>query len=56
MSDFLLSADRMGVWGRRNRDFIITFFCGQWPRSRSYGRTAALRLTVQPLLEDATNV
>jgi hypothetical protein len=28
------------------------FFCGEGPRSRSYGRTAALRLIVQPCNED----
>jgi hypothetical protein len=27
-------------------------FCGEGPRSRSYGRTAALRLIVQPSDED----
>jgi hypothetical protein len=27
-------------------------FCGEGPRSRSYGRTAALRLIVQPCDED----
>jgi hypothetical protein len=29
-----------------------TFFCGEGPRSRCYGRTAALRLIVQPCAED----
>ena len=37
-------------------DFLIhsghQFFCGEGPRSRSYGRTAALRLIVQPCDED----
>jgi hypothetical protein len=28
------------------------FFCAEGPRSRSYGRTAALRLLVQPCDED----
>jgi hypothetical protein len=28
------------------------FFSGEGPRSRRYGRTAALRLTVQPCDED----
>ena len=28
------------------------FFCGEGPRSRCYGRTAALRLIVQPCDED----
>jgi hypothetical protein len=28
------------------------FFCGEGPRSRWYGRTAALRLIVQPCDED----
>jgi hypothetical protein len=28
------------------------FFCGEGPRSRSYGLTAALRLIVQPCDED----
>jgi hypothetical protein len=32
--------------------FLIFFFCGEGPRSRSYGRTAALRLIVQPYDED----
>jgi hypothetical protein len=27
-------------------------FCGEGPRSRSYGHTAALRLIVQPCDED----
>jgi hypothetical protein len=30
----------------------IIFFCGEGPRSRSYGRTAALRLIMQPCGED----
>jgi hypothetical protein len=29
-----------------------TFFCGEGPRSRCYGRFAALRLIVQPCDED----
>jgi hypothetical protein len=28
---------------------VTRFFCGEGPRSRCYGRTAALRLIVQPL-------
>jgi hypothetical protein len=28
------------------------FFSSEWPRSRRYGRTAALRLIVQPCDED----
>jgi hypothetical protein len=28
------------------------FFCGEGPRSRCYGRTAALRLIVQPCDEN----
>jgi hypothetical protein len=28
------------------------FFCCEGPRSRRYGRTAALRLLVQPYYED----
>jgi hypothetical protein len=31
---------------------IIIFFCGEGPRSKSYGRTAALRRIVQPCDED----
>ena len=31
---------------------IFFFFCGQWPRSRCYGRTAAFRLIVQHCDED----
>jgi hypothetical protein len=31
---------------------IQFFFCGERPRSRSYGRTVALRLIVQPCDED----
>jgi hypothetical protein len=31
---------------------FTVFFCGEGPRSRSYGRTAALRLTVQSCDED----
>jgi hypothetical protein len=30
----------------------IVFFCGEGPRSRCYGSTAALRLIVQPCDED----
>jgi hypothetical protein len=30
----------------------IRFFCGEGPRSRCYGRTAALRLIVQPCDEE----
>ena len=30
----------------------LSFFCGEGPRSRSYRRTAALRLIVQPCDED----
>jgi hypothetical protein len=30
----------------------LVFFCGKGPRSRSYGRTTALRLIVQPCDED----
>jgi hypothetical protein len=32
---------------------ILVFFSGEGPRGRSYGRTAALRLLVQPCDEDA---
>jgi hypothetical protein len=39
-----------------NRQFTVhstfSFFFGEGPRSRSYGRTAALRLIVQPYDED----
>jgi hypothetical protein len=31
---------------------MINFFCGKGLRSRRYGRTAALRLVVQPYDED----
>jgi hypothetical protein len=34
------------------RSFFLFFFCGEGPRSRSYGRTAALRLIVKPGNED----
>jgi hypothetical protein len=30
----------------------LPFFCGEGPRSKCYGRTAALRLIVQPCDED----
>jgi hypothetical protein len=30
----------------------LVFICGEGARSRSYGRTAALRLIVQPCDED----
>ena len=30
----------------------VSFFCGEGPRGRSYGRTAALTLIVQPCDED----
>jgi hypothetical protein len=40
----------------RLKGFKVTrwlfFCCGEGPRSRSYGRTAALRLFVQPFDED----
>jgi hypothetical protein len=32
--------------------FDVSFFSGEGPRSRRYGRTAALRLIVQPCDED----
>jgi hypothetical protein len=31
---------------------MYIFFSGEQPRSRRYGRTAALRLLVQPCVED----
>jgi hypothetical protein len=30
----------------------LVFFCGEGPRSRCYGRTAALSVIVQPCDED----
>jgi hypothetical protein len=30
----------------------LSFFCGEGPRNRRYGRTATLRLLVQPYDED----
>ena len=47
----------IGGTGLRDRtqnlgDFLTDFFFGEGPRSRSYGRTAALRLIVQPCDED----
>ena len=42
-------ASRSGI--ERHRQDIY-FFCGEGSRSRSYGRTAALRLIVQPCDED----
>jgi hypothetical protein len=35
-----------------NHLWLYLFSCGEEPRSRSYGRTAALRLIVQPCNED----
>jgi hypothetical protein len=32
--------------------FFVFFFSGEGPRNRRYGRTAALRLIVQPCDED----
>jgi hypothetical protein len=32
--------------------FIKLFFIGEWPRSRRYGRAAAMTLIVQPYDED----
>jgi hypothetical protein len=32
--------------------YLINFFCDEGPRSRCYGRPAALRLIVQPCDED----
>jgi hypothetical protein len=32
--------------------YFNIFCCGEGPRSRSYGRTSALRLIVQPCDED----
>jgi hypothetical protein len=41
------------MWNHiRNVACLLTVFCGEGPRSRSYGRTAALRLIVQPCDED----
>jgi hypothetical protein len=31
---------------------LFDFFCGEGPRSRRYGRTAAMRLIAQPYDED----
>ena len=31
---------------------LVSFFCGEGPRSRSYESTAVLRLIVQPCNED----
>jgi hypothetical protein len=56
----MLSADR-SLWdgidwvGVRNEQQPLSaelFFSGEGPRSRRYGRTAALRLLVQPCDED----
>jgi hypothetical protein len=42
----LLSCDKiMDPWN-------VWFFCGEGPRSRRYGRTAALRLLAQPCDEN----
>jgi hypothetical protein len=40
----LFGKSKLGV----GRTFLEGFFCGEGPRSRRYGRTAALRLLVQP--------
>jgi hypothetical protein len=38
---------------KEGRIFLMgVLFCGEGPRGRSYGRTAALRLFVQPYDED----
>jgi hypothetical protein len=33
-------------------DVLCVYMCGEGPRSRNYGRTAALTLIVQPCDED----
>ena len=35
-----------------NSEFLFVFFCGEGPRSSSYGRTSALKLIVQTCHED----
>jgi hypothetical protein len=42
----------LGLLRHENKSF---FFSGKGPRSRRYGRTAALRLLVQPYDEDHHN-
>jgi hypothetical protein len=41
------------VTSQNSEDLFLYFFSGEGPRSRRYGRTAALRLIVQPCDEDA---
>jgi hypothetical protein len=48
MLDGATNKDQLTVpWLRR-----VFFLCGEGPRSRCYGRTAALRLLMQPCDED----
>jgi hypothetical protein len=42
----------MYIFRQQRGNIFIYFFCGEEPRSRSYGRTAALRLIVQHCDED----
>jgi hypothetical protein len=51
MMDFALSGD-VPLYGSVLDLCLLVFFSGEGPRSRRYGRTAALRLTVQPYDED----
>jgi hypothetical protein len=50
----LLECDVVSLseWFPTFRKIVSLFFFGEWPRSRCYGRTAALRLIVQHCDED----
>jgi hypothetical protein len=48
----ILKLSEQCIWDLLSSGILFFFFCGEGPRSRSYGRTADLRLIVQPCDED----
>jgi hypothetical protein len=44
--------DYYNNWGNVSFCYVLLLFCGEGLRSRCYGRTAVLRLIVQPCDED----
>ena len=51
LGDFLTLSDEL-LASQEGLCSVHFFFCGEGPRSRCYGHTAALRLIVQPCDED----
>jgi hypothetical protein len=47
-----MTTDYRTINTKRQYKYLGDFFSGEGPRSRRYGRTAALRLLVQPCDED----